>query len=162
MHNAKRDIAYKIPTKHVRNYGVRQTKRKHSDLLLTYVRNALYYKSHMFIKNGGDTMPRGDRTGPEGMGPMTGRRSGFCAGYSVPGNTNPAAFGCGYGRGRNFRRGGGRGGYRGSQYYNDSVMQDMPEKGFDEEKALKSQSEYLEEQLAKVNKRLKEMDEKPK
>jgi len=37
------------------------------------------------------TMPRGDRTGPAGMGPMTGRAAGYCAGYGVPGYLNPAA-----------------------------------------------------------------------
>jgi hypothetical protein len=35
-------------------------------------------------------MPGGDRTGPLGMGPMTGRAAGFCAGYPVPGYMNPA------------------------------------------------------------------------
>ena len=35
-------------------------------------------------------MPRGDGTGPAGMGPMTGRAAGFCAGYPVPGYMNPA------------------------------------------------------------------------
>ena len=30
-------------------------------------------------------MPRGDRTGPMGQGPMTGRNLGFCAGYDTPG-----------------------------------------------------------------------------
>jgi hypothetical protein len=35
------------------------------------------------------TMPRGDGTGPAGMGPMTGRAAGYCAGYGVPGYTNP-------------------------------------------------------------------------
>jgi hypothetical protein len=30
-------------------------------------------------------MPRGDGTGPGGMGPMTGRAAGYCAGYNVPG-----------------------------------------------------------------------------
>ena len=34
-------------------------------------------------------MPRGDRTGPAGMGPMTGRAAGFCAGFPVPGYINP-------------------------------------------------------------------------
>jgi len=34
-------------------------------------------------------MPRGDRTGPLGMGPMTGRAAGYCAGYPVPGFANP-------------------------------------------------------------------------
>ena len=34
-------------------------------------------------------MPRGNRTGPAGMGPMTGRVAGYCAGYPVPGYMNP-------------------------------------------------------------------------
>jgi len=43
-------------------------------------------------------MPRGDRTGPAGMGPRTGRGAGYCAGYDVPGYAN-AVPGRGYGRG---------------------------------------------------------------
>ncbi|UCH14781.1 MAG: DUF5320 domain-containing protein [Bacteroidales bacterium] len=27
-------------------------------------------------------MPGGDKTGPDGQGPMTGRKMGYCAGYS--------------------------------------------------------------------------------
>ena len=34
-------------------------------------------------------MPRGDGTGPMGLGPMTGRAAGYCAGYPVPGFMNP-------------------------------------------------------------------------
>jgi len=34
-------------------------------------------------------MPRGDRTGPAGIGPMTGRAAGYCAGYNTPGFMNP-------------------------------------------------------------------------
>jgi len=34
-------------------------------------------------------MPFGDGTGPAGLGPMTGRAAGFCAGYPVPGYMNP-------------------------------------------------------------------------
>lgn len=33
-------------------------------------------------------MPFGDGTGPAGMGPMTGRAAGVCAGYPVPGYMN--------------------------------------------------------------------------
>ena len=49
-------------------------------------------------------MPRGDRTGPWGLGPRTGRAAGYCAGYPVPGFMNPIPgygheFGRGYGRG---------------------------------------------------------------
>jgi len=35
-------------------------------------------------------MPFGDGTGPAGLGPMTGRAAGFCAGYPVPGYMNLA------------------------------------------------------------------------
>jgi hypothetical protein len=52
-------------------------------------------------------MPAGDRTGPRGMGPMTGRGAGYCAGYSAPGYANPIP-GRGFGMGRG-RGGGGRG-----------------------------------------------------
>lgn len=70
-------------------------------------------------------MPAGDRTGPRGMGPMTGRGAGFCAGYETAGYGNPMP---GYGRGmgwgpgrawagparggRAFRYPGGRRGWR--------------------------------------------------
>lgn len=33
-------------------------------------------------------MPRGNGTGPNGMGPMTGRAAGYCAGYNVAGFAN--------------------------------------------------------------------------
>lgn len=58
-------------------------------------------------------MPGGDRTGPQGMGPMTGRAAGYCAGYPVPGFANSypgGGFGGGFGRGRGY---GGFGGGRG-------------------------------------------------
>jgi len=86
-------------------------------------------------------MPGGDGTGPAGMGPMTGRAAGYCAGYPVPGYMNPAharmgwvnpipgagwggfGYGGGWGRGRGWGRGWGRGrgwgggfGWRGGFY----------------------------------------------
>jgi hypothetical protein len=51
-------------------------------------------------------MPFGDGTGPRGLGPMTGRQTGFCAGYTVPGYANfGAGWACwgGGGRGRRNR-----------------------------------------------------------
>ena len=49
-------------------------------------------------------MPFGDGTGPRGMGPMTGRGAGYCAGFGQPGFANPilgrGGFGPGRGRGR--------------------------------------------------------------
>ena len=49
-------------------------------------------------------MPFGDGTGPRGMGPMTGRGAGYCAGFGQPGFANPIpgrgqfGFGSGWGR----------------------------------------------------------------
>ena len=64
-------------------------------------------------------MPGGDRTGPMGEGPRTGRAAGFCARFGVPGYMNPnynagrSGFGmgrgAGYGRGFGFGRGAGFG-----------------------------------------------------
>ncbi len=54
-------------------------------------------------------MPFGDGTGPVGLGPMTGRAAGYCAGYSVPGYMNPVAGRGFWGLSRGFGRGGGRG-----------------------------------------------------
>ena len=42
-----------------------------------------------YLKEEGYAMPRGDGTGPAGIGPMTGRAAGYCAGYGIPGYMNP-------------------------------------------------------------------------
>lgn len=60
-------------------------------------------------------MPRGDKTGPEGRGSMTGRGLGNCSGSSEPGYTagnsgrGNGLGGRGYGFGRGQGRGFGRG-----------------------------------------------------
>ena len=52
-------------------------------------------------------MPRGDGTGPNGDGPMTGRGAGYCTGSNVPGSLNPLQrLGLGLGRRRAPRNGG--------------------------------------------------------
>lgn len=76
-------------------------------------------------------MPFGDGTGPMGLGPMTGRRAGFCAGFGRPGFASPMAgypyphgYGYsiptwprwGYGFGRGLGRGFGRGWRRWGSY----------------------------------------------
>ena len=57
-------------------------------------------------------MPRGDRTGPMGSGPMTGRSMGYCSGSTGPGFISPGP-GYGFGRGGGFGRGLNRGFSRG-------------------------------------------------
>ena len=58
-------------------------------------------------------MPGGDGTGPMGMGAMTGRAAGYCAGYASPGYMSPAGgrgfMGAGRGRGGGWGRRGGFG-----------------------------------------------------
>ena len=115
-------------------------------------------------------MPGGDRTGPMGMGPMTGRAAGFCAGFGMPGFGNPApgrGFGMGFGRGRGFGgRGGGRGwrrrfyatGQPGGMRFAESaapLQQDNPEP---DKQALKNQVEALQSELDFIKKRLSEME----
>jgi len=51
-------------------------------------------------------MPRGDGTGPNGQGPLTGRRMGYCAGFNAPGFISPGfgrRMGRGFGRGFRWR-----------------------------------------------------------
>jgi len=45
------------------------------------------------LKTEDTTMPRADGTGPMGMGAMTGRAAGYCAGSRVPGYANPVPGG---------------------------------------------------------------------
>ena len=73
-------------------------------------------------------MSGGNGTGPMGMGPMTGRAAGFCAGVAMPGAMNSSAgrgvgMGCGMGRGRGGGGGGGGGGGRGwrNRYFATSL-----------------------------------------
>ena len=70
-----------------------------------------------------DEMPRGDGTGPMGMGSMTGRATGYCAGFRQPGYMTPGpgrGSGCGRGYGRGFGRGFGwrAWGFRGAGFRN--------------------------------------------
>ncbi len=54
-------------------------------------------------------MPRGDGTGPEGKGPMTGRGLGNCSSDNAAGNVPVGGRGLGRGLGRGAGRGAGRG-----------------------------------------------------
>ncbi len=102
-------------------------------------------------------MPAGDKTGPEGMGPMTGRGAGYCSSDDVPGYANPMpGRGLGMGRGQWFRR--GRGGGRGRRRFGYAPAWDAPppvqEVGF-----LKSQAEWLKAQLDAIGRRITELEQ---
>ncbi|MCW4035478.1 MAG: DUF5320 domain-containing protein [Candidatus Bathyarchaeota archaeon] len=114
-------------------------------------------------------MPRGDKTGPMGAGPQTGRAAGYCAGYSVPGYMNPVA---GYGRGP--RRGRGRGWGRGfgrAQFcypqpvnVQPIVPQQTPEQEVtaleNYQKQLEAEKNDLEQEMGGVKARILELKEK--
>jgi len=127
-------------------------------------------------------MPRGDGTGPAGMGPMTGRAAGFCAGYPVPGYMNPVGgrgywgwgrgfWGRGGGRGRSFGRGFGwaRAGYGYpvwgpavgpyAAYPNPAAPTVTAPQELD---ALKQQAEYFQDTLDEINKRIGELEAESK
>jgi len=112
-------------------------------------------------------MPRGDGTGPAGMGPMTGRAAGYCAGFGVPGYANPAV-GRGFGV---WGRGGGWG--RRNWYYATGqpgwvragyqpawgVVPPAPQWTREQEiEALKSQQEALGAMLDNIQARLQELE----
>jgi hypothetical protein len=132
-------------------------------------------------------MPGGDGTGPGGLGPMTGRAAGFCAGYPVPGYMNPIAGGGFWGRGR----GGGRGRrnwfyatgltgwqraamgwpaygappaypapYAAPPAYPAPYAAPFGPAGATEQEldALKGQAEYFEDALAGIRKRIEELE----
>ncbi|MBC7248832.1 MAG: DUF5320 domain-containing protein [Anaerolineae bacterium] len=113
-------------------------------------------------------MPRGDRTGPMGMGPMTGRAAGYCAGYGVPGYANPIP-GRGYGMGW----GGGWGrGWRWRHWYYATGLPGWARFGYapaygpyapptreQEAEMLKEQAEWLKGQLDAISKRIAELEQ---
>ena len=109
-------------------------------------------------------MPRGNKTGPQGQGPMTGRGAGFCAGYDVPGYANDAVPGCGGRFGAGYHRGNGRGqgfGGRGLGFgFQQRMRGSMPtELTADSEKAfLQNRVEILARELEDANKRLAELN----
>ena len=119
-------------------------------------------------------MPGGDRTGPGGMGPMTGRGAGFCAGYPAPGYANT-----GFGRGFGFGRGRG-GGWGRRNWFSASGLPGWQRAGYgqpfygggapyspapypspsreDELNALKGQAEYLEDSLEGIKRRMEALE----
>ena len=116
-------------------------------------------------------MPRGDRTGPVGMGPLTGRGVGYCSGSGTSDFATPGSgrwFGRGCGRG-NERWGDGRGrrhmgyafGMPGWMRYGSGRMDPVPGPSPEFEKQeLKAHAEVLQRQIDEVNKRLDELSKR--
>lgn len=116
-------------------------------------------------------MPRGDRTGPTGLGPMTGRAAGFCSGAGMPGYANPGSgrgFGTGFGRGR-----GAAGSGRGWRHWYHATglpgwarwraRPDWPEPPAPdaEKQMLQARTRALQAELEALRKQLDEMEAAP-
>lgn len=117
-------------------------------------------------------MPRGDRTGPEGMGSMTGRGAGFCSGSGAPGYMNSyrgrgAGYGHGFGYGVRISAGYGRGMGRGAGHtyspgfergYAYAPVAPMTLEA--EKNSLEREAAFIEEELKAIRKRLDELGTK--
>ena len=102
-------------------------------------------------------MPGGDRTGPMGAGPMTGRRLGYCTGGKGTAPRLGRFGGAGYGRGYyGCGRGPGRGFGRGFGY-SDIAYPDFDDRYIDKEKMLKDQVDFLEEELKNAKEQLQNL-----
>jgi hypothetical protein len=101
-------------------------------------------------------MPRGDGTGPAGMGPLTGRAAGYCAGYGMPGYANPwggrmrGTFG--WGRGRFW----GYGGFWAHPY--GYYPYTAPYSAEQERESLQNQVKFFESQIEGLKKRIEELE----
>jgi hypothetical protein len=103
-------------------------------------------------------MPGGDRTGPSGAGPRTGRGLGYCGGYDAPRFTDQA-FGPrrGWGRGR-----GGGFGWRHRFFWTGQASWGFPRyappKHEESLQALKAEADWLKGQLEAINKRIEDLE----
>ena len=131
-------------------------------------------------------MPYGDRTGPAGAGPMTGRRLGYCSGYAQPGFATESGARFGLGRGPGFGQGLGLGRGRGGRLghcagafegagrlgmgvgwrrapFDYGVGADDPrlfsEPHGNGREILKRQADYLRKSLEAIDKRIAELGE---
>ena len=105
-------------------------------------------------------MPGGDRRGPAGYGPRTGRGLGYCSGYDSPGFTKP-----GPGMGRGFRRGPSRGMRRGFNFgfARGGYVPNYREEDYSKEDEIRELSEYakdMKNELDEILNRIEELKEK--
>lgn len=107
-------------------------------------------------------MPGGNGTGPMGMGPMTGRAAGFCAGFPMQGSMNQGNGRClgmgrggGHGRRNWFHATGLPGWMRAGTSYSDAPTKQQ------ELAILKGQAGQFEAALGDIHKRLQELESQP-
>ena len=127
-------------------------------------------------------MPGGDGTGPAGLGPMTGRAAGYCAGYTAPGYASVigrrgfwgGGRGGGWGRRNWFYASGLTGWQRASLGWSPfpgpaagppvfAVSPSAPSGNREQQlDALKGQADYLENALEGIRRQIEELESKTK
>ena len=121
-------------------------------------------------------MPKGDRTGPMGLGARRGRAAGFCSGYDVPGYANteiPRGFGMGRNRmnpgwcafpggGRGRRQGYSAWGPQRPGYFGGYSAAPQPFNPELEKETLENRILALKSELEAIGKRLNELSSQEK
>ena len=113
-------------------------------------------------------MPGGNKTGPDGRGPMTGRRMGYCNDNEHPGSFNSnsnRSFGFGRGGGRGFGRGYGRGRGDGFQYrfgngfrYGNRLFSDSSAEIFSDKSQIENEIRIVKDHLSGLEEKLEKLD----
>ena len=103
-------------------------------------------------------MPRGDGTGPMGMGSQTGRQAGYCSDSDAPGFANArgrVGSRQGFGQGV-FGRGSGRGRCRSA--WRQGPMPEGVRNSTMEQQDMQPQSQSLQSTLDAINERLSRLE----
>lgn len=106
-------------------------------------------------------MPGGDRTGPFGQGPLTGRGAGFCGGFGGPGYAGGFRRGFGGGRGAGMGRGMGYGRRGWGPPYAGEAPYEVPYPTESEAQMLHREAKRLESALETIKERLEKLEEQP-
>jgi len=109
-------------------------------------------------------MPRVDRSGPMGAGPMTGGRRGLCGRAGAATNLPAYSNGYGYGGGMGFRRGYDRG--RGSGFrsaycrvpYPQAYGTGYPVSKTDEMEMLRAETDAMRQALESIQRKIAELE----
>lgn len=109
-------------------------------------------------------MPRGDKTGPNGQGPQTGRGAGFCAGNDKPGFMEQGVGFRGGGRFRAPQTGYGRGLGRGRGFAWRAQPQNMQAQPQPQEQEMTEEQEkqLLKQDLEDMKKNIKVIEQRLK
>lgn len=99
-------------------------------------------------------MPRGDKTGPNGMGAMSGRRMGFCVGSNIPNQEMNYQGGGGFGFRHRF---GGRNYQSARGYGFHSVRGLFPSEPVNKKSEVENQIKDLKDQLEKLENQSKNL-----